>query len=310
MTWRPFVIASAAYVVLMFHSGCGDPHAEIPRAGAVPDEVMVDFFRKGECRPATDFMESWPAAERAEDWYRYRSQVHLMCGERELNSPEDTRALLILDEGLKRYPDSSTLRATKASIYQSLGDQVSATRMYQEAEEVAKRNIAAHGSNYWDDLALRQIEHGRRRNVQTPAEPTGPTIHIDTSKEWPSRVTALAEEGKCEDAIKLLSGIRPDRPLWYAFMAEISAACFTEGRGEHHKTAARQQIEAGIREYPESVRLHFTRARIHQTFGNTDMAKRYYEETERMARAAADSRDPAVAHEAAAIIESLRAGRE
>lgn len=251
-------------------------------------EAITRFLERGDCRGATSYLNHLQQAARTVQWYDYMSQARLVCGEASLDTKEELAALAVLDDGLGHFPKSSRLRQAKAELYESLGDLESAKRFYVAAREVAERNRQQGHASPDDEAVLAELGNGRYPHRHVPARPidtSAPPILIDTSAHWSARVPELVASGRCAEAIKLLTSVAAEAPLWYELSAQSNAACFVETAVPKYRDEALAAVERGITKFPASIRLRLTRALVVELTSGESAAARYYRETATLAQA-------------------------
>jgi hypothetical protein len=142
---------------------CSRPAINTPHEPWSRDAVM-NYLKKGDCRPALRYLQRVPEGERSVEWYDYLSQTHLVCGENDPTGREDRLSVDVISEALRRYPDSARLLKSRGERQQSIGDAAGASASFAAAREAALRHQRAGQHSTDDEMVLIEFEtEGKQR---------------------------------------------------------------------------------------------------------------------------------------------------
>jgi tetratricopeptide (TPR) repeat protein len=310
----PERLTSTLLCIATLTASCNQRHAvETPNMSAEDRSVAVitEYLAKGDCRNAITYLQKQPESKRTPSWFDYLSQSHFVCGEQDPTGEEDQKALTVIDDGLRRYPDSSRLLKAKAERLQSLENSAEAARLYAAARDAAQRHISNGRGTDDDEMVLAEIRQESKRPRMETAATNVPTVNLETLPKWANEVPSLLAAGECQNAIRLLNEARDTNALWYELTAQSNAACFTQTKQESYAAAASATVNDGIGKYPASVRLRLSRAIVAEMLGQRAKAEDYYRETAELARTI-ESRQPTSpeAGDARRILQAIASRQE
>jgi len=156
----------------------------------------------------------------------------------------NTKAIEMYTEGLKKTPDSESLHGGLGLLLARLEQGEKARRHIEEAIRLSNRFQA----NYHLTLGALLAEEGHKKEAEEQYE-----LVLKNAPDNPgaknNKALALLQSGKIDQASKLLEDLVRDFPTYVDALNNLSAIALVKGQWKSAEKWARQSVEAG----PESV---------------------------------------------------------
>jgi Flp pilus assembly protein TadD len=124
------------------------------------------LLARGECEKAIAVLRARGGHPDEVRWYSALNVAYLKCGLEKRRPAYMADALLLMDQGISRFPHSSRLLAEKAAVLVTLDRRREALELYEKARELALANIRADASGL-AVLEDRETLHIASSNIDT-----------------------------------------------------------------------------------------------------------------------------------------------